>query len=93
MHQEFNSCLQLLLEQLGKNGYGYYVDMAIRGELKEIFNCLKDDLRGTLRVDEIIIGFFFLRRSYFLHLRGSYLDQFTSITNLKKATNEKIDAK
>ena len=35
-----------VLKQLGKNGNGYYMDIAIRRELKEIFNCLENDLGG-----------------------------------------------
>ena len=34
--------LKNVLEQLGKDGQGNYVDVVLRVELKEIFNCLKD---------------------------------------------------
>jgi len=46
--------LKSVLTQLGKNGYGYYVDFAIRCELIEIFNCLRGDLSSSLEVDESI---------------------------------------
>lgn len=46
--------LMRVLKELGNNGNGYYVDVAIREELKGIFICLKDDLSDSLKVGDII---------------------------------------